>query len=165
VRSLRRTPREVYRVYDEDEFFADPSQQIPTHSEPRGRWIGLVGGVVLVAGAVGVFGGLLLSGKRLPSRNHVSSRGDRVHPLVAMISRKSSARGKWRRGLMRRSTMGVDLTTSPRSTRVRQAERHRAKPAARAQTVVAPATDIQPEVEVARTVVRSVAPPEFGFER
>ncbi len=69
---LRRAPREVYRVYSEEEFFdgaADMAPFTPTNSSGAGeRRLRRLAGAAMLAGAMGTMGGaVLLAGSR-PTR-------------------------------------------------------------------------------------------------
>lgn len=82
----RRAPREVYRVYDEDEFIAAAGSELAAASSGMARSIGLLGLAALLVGAVGVFGGLFTSGRRLQrGESTVDRRGSRTANAVSAL--------------------------------------------------------------------------------
>jgi hypothetical protein len=60
---LRRAPREVYRVYSEDEFFAaaapDEDQGTASHPNSAGHQLQRIAGVTILLAVVGVVGGIV----------------------------------------------------------------------------------------------------------
>lgn len=63
VKVPRRAPREVYRVFDEEEFLEDATRELSTPPADRVR-LDAVGALVLMVGLVSVIGWLLASAHR-----------------------------------------------------------------------------------------------------
>jgi hypothetical protein len=87
VTLLRRAPREVYRIYSEEEFFDGASGMelfTPTNSSGRGeRRLRRLAGVAMLAGAVGMTGGaVVLAGSR-PTRGPGRRVGDGAAQALA----------------------------------------------------------------------------------
>jgi hypothetical protein len=113
VTLLRRAPREVYRIYSEEEFFDGASGMelfTPTSSSGRGeRRLRRLAGAAMLAGAVGMTGGaVVLAGSR-PTRGPGRRVGDGAAQALAR------ARLVTRVGAQLRTvaTGGSDVATSP----------------------------------------------------
>jgi hypothetical protein len=179
---LRRAPREVYRVYGEDEFFAYTGGEerfeiaAPRIGEQR---LHRVAGVTMLLAATGAVGGLIA----IASLSSVGSDGRRVRvgllAATASLLPSRAARGQvWREGpgLHGRDDRSVrDRRARRRTTQDRQAARVRPVPPAGV-----PPADVRPEVaavaegtptaSVARDAGASAEPQpsgqsQFGFER
>ena len=86
MKLLRRAPREVYRVYDGEEFLERADVELDAEGHSRGGVVGVAGGIVLLLGALSVLTGLFASHRRVPVRSAArqTSRGSRT--LRAAIS-------------------------------------------------------------------------------
>ncbi len=126
---LRRAPREVYRVYSEEEFLADPlcdKRMRELDAARGGRRLNRIAGMTVLVAATGAVGGLVawtsapsIAGSRRRER-------ERSHPAVASVGQiRSSAPRVWRvrEGVARRSQA---------HTRVRTAKRRGGTPFSRA---------------------------------
>lgn len=85
MRSLRRAPREVYRVYDEARFLAEAPRELTGTAERRVPAAAVVGMMALLLGAAGAFGGLLASAKRQPkgeARRRAASSGSNIRSIA-----------------------------------------------------------------------------------
>jgi hypothetical protein len=87
---LRRAPREVYRVYGEDEFLADPlcderMRKLPAAAGAR-RLTRIAGATILVA-AAGAVGGLIASTSTPSIAGNRRRERQRAQPAVASIGR------------------------------------------------------------------------------
>jgi hypothetical protein len=160
VKLPRRAPREVYRVYDENEFMAAAGSELSAaHSGVNGS-IGLVGVAALVVGAVAVFGGLFTSGRRL-QRGESAARGRAsrtASAIGALLVKAPEARGSVKRpanGSRASRTMTRRLALAPRRPRPRlnRADAPRS-------VVEAPRA-----LPIAASQVGYARPAEFGFER
>jgi hypothetical protein len=172
VTLLRRHPRELYRVYAEEEFFAGArtgeglsGELTPPQLEDRRRR--RLAGAVLLAGAVGTVGGVVVINREPRARDGARRPG--LGSQAASTRPRRAAR-----------TLGEEITR-PLSHSLAPARRRRpgpTDPAARrmlADSVTADAVDGRTTVVRAPTGVRSSAvssagPPrspgaEFGFER
>jgi hypothetical protein len=97
---LRRAPREVYRVYSEEEFLADPlcdERMRKPDAAAGGRRLNRIAGATVLVAAAGAVGGLIawtsapsIAGSRRRERQ-------RPHPAVASIGRTPASRPRvWR---------------------------------------------------------------------
>jgi hypothetical protein len=68
VKLLRRAPREVYRVYDAEEFLERADLELDAEGHSRGGVVGVAGGLVLLLGMLSVLTGLFASHRRVPVR-------------------------------------------------------------------------------------------------
>jgi hypothetical protein len=87
VKLVRREPREVYRVYDAEDFLARADLELDAEGRARGGLVGVAGGLLLLLGAVSVLTGLFASHRRGPVRGAVAKqtfRGSRA--LRAAVS-------------------------------------------------------------------------------
>jgi hypothetical protein len=181
---LRRRPRTVYRVYDEDEYLAGADayadwDAAPAHETKRGRGLQRLAGAAALTGAVGTVGGVVgLAGlhahsgdrgesaeRSVPSMRTAASRGSAsiAHAVSPHVARRSRPR---RRSANRRP---VEVAFVSRRIETRSA----AEIPARMVAVSAPrdtpapgsvagaATDDAPVAATAGPRAQS----EFGFER
>ncbi len=92
---LRRAPREMYRVYDEEEFLADPGAELARVGSLRAGAILIAGLVALLVGVMSLLGALLPSERRPVKSALARMRGDRrtapafvspsLHPTIASL--------------------------------------------------------------------------------
>jgi hypothetical protein len=188
---LQRAPREVYRVFDEDEFLVRGAGQpgnspaTPVGAERRLRRIagttvlvaaaGAVGCLLAVAGVFSVSGARRRSGVRLSASNVPPSSSSRVETLggrdlaVSEGSRSARLRARSRRiGISRRSRLDVRSVGKRRAVSGSTGEGARALAfvAAPRSTPVeaAPSAGDAPPAADGPQLQRSGGP-EFGFER
>ncbi len=184
---LQRTPREVYRVFDEDEFLMRGADQLcnapatPITAERRLRRIagttvllaaaGAVGGLLTVAGVFSVSGARRRTGVRLSASNvpppSSSSRVETVRGHHLAVS-EAHVRGRFRRvAASRRSRLDVRSVGKRRAVSgpIGGAARALAFVAARSTSVEAApsAGDTPPAVNGPQ--LQHSGRPEFGFER
>jgi hypothetical protein len=100
MRFLRRAPREVYRVYSEDEFLADPlcdTRAQPIRPVAGGRRLSRIAGATVLVAAAGAVGGLI-AGTSAPSLAGSRRRErQRTHSAVASIGSTGASRPRvWR---------------------------------------------------------------------
>ena len=184
---LRRAPREVYRVYTEDEFLADASceELFPTSGRAAGsRRLSRLAGTTLLLAAAGAVGGLVV----LTSAQSLSGGRRRERPRPAMTSGLLAAvRAQHLSAQRRRGAAGVGGpgrgSVSPHIARrqsrasVVRVRKHRhdvAAPSELARVRTSPPVPQSPVVEAVAsvgaqpTVAAAVDKPgqaEFGFER
>jgi hypothetical protein len=188
---LQRTPREVYRVFDEDEFLVRGADQLGNHSAPpvaaERRLRRILGATVLVA-AAGAIGGLLavagvlsVSGPRRRTRVRLfaatglapsSARAQTVggrHLTVSGGSRDAAVRGRSKRiAVSRRSRLDVrsvgkrGAISGPTGGRAR-ALAFVAAPRSTSVEATPSAGDRPPAVDGPQ--LQHPGRPEFGFER
>ena len=177
---LRRTPREVYRVYDADEFLAgieSGTDSMAAAPAAGGRRGGRAAGAALLAGAVGAVGALIALNVQRPAPaaspgragwRASGSRGDGTSPAIAFVAgaRGSSPRaapaatprrhGPQRRAVRRRTATAA--APRPRRARRGSVAEHglRSAPAG-----------VRPEPVIERRAPGSQPgrAAEFGFER
>lgn len=182
---LRRAPREVYRVYDAEEFLADArvdeiteaAPQAPPRRRKGARWRHQIAGAMMFVSAMSALGALLAV---VGLSSIGSGRRARSGPRTTAGSTETAQVSRVRPGL-ERAAPGAP----PRRARMRRARRHdptrsahrpdgdsqarasaaAASPRPRVQGIPARA------VEVAHLLARASAgqagprPAEFGFER
>jgi hypothetical protein len=188
---LRREPREVYRVYSEDEFFEcaaadEPSVATATGAERRHR----AAGVTMLLAAVGAVGGLIAIASLTPA----ARSGRRTGGLLAAARPSAASRLQsalvWRQsanaaGLRPRSAPPRQMPRAHRSRRVTAPARgtvaarsHNRVARVPAVPILAPAQQrLQVVAAAGRVEVATSAPvgrnpspsrsgaSEFGFER
>jgi hypothetical protein len=188
---LQRTPREVYRVFDEDEFLARGAGQLgnvpatPVTAERRLRRIagttvlvaaaGAVGGLLTVAGVFSVSGARRRTGVRLSASNVLPSSSSPVetvggrHLTVSEASRDARVR-RWSKRVAssRRSRVHVRSVAKRRAVSGPTGGRGRAlafvaAPRSTPVEAAPSAGDTRPAVD--RPQLRHSDAPEFGFER
>lgn len=155
-----RAPREVYRVYDENEFMSAAGSELAPARGGVTRSIGLAGVAALLVGAVGVFGGLFTSGRRLHrGESAARGRGSRTASAIgalmvkapdAMASVKRPANGA---RTSHRTTRRLALAPKRPRLRLYRGDAPRS-------VVEAP-----PALPVAAPEAGYARPAEFGFER
>ncbi len=163
MKLLHRSPREVYRIYDEEEFFADPTRELEIVAEGRSRLMVGVGALMLLAG-VGVFGGLRASSRRVSHRGQAALRGEgrRVAGVIRARSEGVQSRpaNKYHHGDPLR------LPSATRSSRItRYGRRSHLSRTAVLPAAVSANDGVQAVSMVATTAVAAAPHAEFGFER
>jgi hypothetical protein len=86
VKLFHREPREVYRVYDAEEFLERADLELDAETRSRGGLIRVAGGLVLLLGALSVLTGLFASNRRLPVRGAAKQTFRGSRRLRAAIS-------------------------------------------------------------------------------
>lgn len=162
----RRAPREVYRVYEEHEFIAEAGSELTPARSASARSMGLVGVTALLVGALGIFGGLFTSGRRLQKRELTHPRrGSRVASVIgAHVVNVPAAKPRVRRAASeaRRSYDVAGWARALASSRPRRAlDRSRYARAA----APPPAGEAGRALPVAVGESGDARPAEFGFER
>jgi len=173
---LRRAPREVYRVYEEDEFFADA-----VHEERFGSTISDAGegrvrriaGAAMLLGAVGVVGGLVVVNSLPPARGpgrralgglRAKSRSlAPAHVASARMWSAFAASVRPRRAT-KRGSRPIGAGRRPRN-RIRSTEVAAARPSVDAAAVTEGRANGTPLAVSARVIPQPVGHAEFGFER
>jgi hypothetical protein len=138
----RRAPREVYRVYTEDEYLAGVDERLPDiaglPADAQNR-LRRIAGAALLMGACGAVGGVLALGGFAPAtgptrRMRLGGRAVRGH-LVAANSGSSREEAKVKRPVAVRSPgLGAGLPALARAVRTRAADAG-GRPALRAAAV------------------------------
>ncbi len=182
---LRRAPREVYRVYGEEEFLAGAGGEertqapVPRPGEPR---LHRVAGMTMLLAATGAVGGLIA----ITNLSSVAGTGRRVRTgLLAatgsLVSSRSARAHVWRERAGADGPLHQSVRAEP-VDRARVARRAGARPRAVAVILRRPSAPIEaaPPASVARLIARASAGPqqsqqsaeprrsgqsEFGFER
>jgi len=186
---LRRATREVYRVYDEEEFFvADAREEHFQAGAPDTgvRWLqrvtgatvllavtAAVGGVVAVAGTRPARGGRRAGASLLAATGAVVSARARVWraPVRSGASRRQSSPGRRARDVPRAGALATAAAGPRAEARPRVASGSRLASAsprphpAQAEAAVMPASVAQPVAVSASAGVQAPGHPEFGFER
>jgi hypothetical protein len=177
---LRRAPREVYRVYDEEEFlaYADGGEcsQV-TMSGVGGRRLHRVASATMLVAAIGAVGGLVAivglssvagdrrrvgAGLLTATGSFASSRAARIHiwrERAGSRPRHQSARDRWAERVRGVRRAGVSRAGARLSV-LAAASRRQISPA----EVVAPASVARLTATVSAESQRS-GQSEFGFER
>jgi hypothetical protein len=80
VKLFHREPREVYRVYDAEEFLERADLELDAEGQSRSGLVGMAGGLLVLLGAVSALTGLFASHRRLPVRGATAQtfRGSRA---------------------------------------------------------------------------------------
>jgi hypothetical protein len=168
---LRRAPREVYRVYDEDEFFAyaDREERFESGaSAPRARRLHRLAGATMLLAAAGAIGGLTaIAG--LSSMAGARRRGG-ARQLVASVPPASSRIARGQIWPARDGSNGRDGTAAKerRAAPVREMVGARWAASARPAAVsieLASAASAPPAYATASARSRPSGRSEFGFER
>jgi hypothetical protein len=171
---LRRTPREVYRLFDEDEFFAGADRverRERAITPPGGRRLRRIAGTTTLLAAMGATGGVI-------ALNRMVAVGGAGRPLTSgmlaglgsSVPSRVGPRRAWphagaartrRLGSARRQTSRVATTTlSPPATAVDSEQPQRVTPAPR----LTPAAQPDRAARTSSSPQRS-GQSEFGFER
>lgn len=160
----RRAPREVYRVFDEEEFLADATRELGTPPADRMR-LDAVGALVLMVGLVSAIGWLLASAHRTHGKPDPARHERTGSSVVAAVVHP------------RKVTSSTSHTSRPRRSGHRQIlGRPRRRTVARAAVLshgrgggtvpYMTSGDDAPAVMMARaSESQSVREVEFGFER
>lgn len=181
---LRRAPREVYRVYDEEEFFAADAREEHVQAAAPGtgvRWPQRVAGATVLLAVTAAVGGVVAIAGTRPARGGGRRAGA---SLLAATGSLVSARARvWRApagsGGPRRqgspSRRARDVPPSWARARVAIGARAEARPRlasasprlrpVQVEAAVASARVAQPAAVSASAGVRVPGPAEFGFER
>jgi hypothetical protein len=184
----RRAPREVYRIYDEEEFLAEdwveclhaaPPQRAQGGEERRS---GRLAGVAMLCAATGVFGGVIVV-SRLSSAKSSRRTLDRAVRATATALIGPARVTRTRVWQARALAGGPSHEPQPRSHRLEADSRRRPGEArhespgsprhpvavavadAQAPTATQLARAESPPLARASSAGRSSAPAEFGFER
>jgi len=168
VRYLRRAPREVYRVYDEEEFLRDAAQELAAGRGARGGLIALAGGALVLMGAAYIASGLLASGKKqLPRdarRRATAVAGD----LNARVTRPRNGAGVEPGSVPRLVVASAGRRAEAGTRRDRGAAvRHRSAAAPRRpwREAISTGGGVERVVVAVEPPARAAQRPEFGFER
>jgi hypothetical protein len=97
---LRRAPREVYRVYSEDEFLSDPlcdERMGKLDAAASARRLNRIAGATVLVAAAGAVGGLIASTITPSIAGNRRLERQRAQPAVASIGRTPASRPRvWR---------------------------------------------------------------------
>lgn len=181
---LRRAPREVYRVYDEQDFFAADAREEHFQAEVQDtgvRWLQraagatvllavttAVGGVVAVAGTRPVRGAGRRTGASLlaatGSRVAVRARVWRA-PAGSGGPRRQSSPVRRARGVRPAGARATGATGPRTKARPRLASASPRLRPVQGEAAETPASVARPVAVSASAGVHAPGPPEFGFER
>ncbi|HSZ14441.1 MAG TPA: hypothetical protein VK790_10455 [Solirubrobacteraceae bacterium] len=179
---LRRAPREVYRVYDEDEFFASAGigqcGEAPTPTPELDRHAHRVAGVTVLVAAVGAVAGLVVITSVSPSARAGRRAGARLSADGGAVGRSHEASTRiWNAPADTDGAPAGDETERAASAngggsatlarRVEMARRAAATRRTAGSTITAsasPAADGSAQA-AASSGAATVKQPEFGFER
>lgn len=182
---LRRAPREVYRVYDAEEFLADAgvgeiAEAAPQAPPPRGesaRWRHQIAGAMLFVSAMSALGALLAviglsstgsgrrarSGARTTAGSADTAQASRVRPrLEGSPPGAPLRRARMRRAHRHEPTRGTRRLDGDLQTR---ASVTAAQSRPRLQSVPARAVEVAHLLARASSGQARPRPAEFGFER
>jgi hypothetical protein len=170
VRYLRRAPREVYRVYDEEEFLRDAAQELAAGRGARGGLIALAGGALVLMGTAYIASGLLASGKKqlLPGRDARRRATAAAGDLSARVTRSRNGVGVEPGSVPRLVVASAGRRAEAGTRRDRGAAmRHRSAAAPRRpwREAISTGGGVERVVVAVEPPVRAAQRPEFGFER
>jgi hypothetical protein len=178
----RRAPREVYRLYGEEEFFADApaNERSGATSAVHGPQLQRLVGVTMLLAVIGAVGGVIAvtlvssvaGGRRRGGvRSAAAARGSALatRPDVWRARRSSGVQSAWKRAMEpaqsspRAGMRARGLAVAPRRRSARVAVNGRVGLASPAQVSMRPE---MPEVPASAPIVqRQPVQVEFGFER
>jgi hypothetical protein len=172
VKIFSREAREVYRVYDAEEFLCEANVELAGAGGRRGGLMGMAGGLLLVVGMVGVFTGLLIPDRRSPTKRGVMQLGRGSRELRASLSvgrRESRSNVTHSKAIVRHATDGVPRKATPtvarqKWTRARVTRRPSGLQNRPLRALVDGRADERPSA-VSAADVSDEPRSEFGFER
>lgn len=172
MRIFRREAREVYRVYDAEEFLCKANVELGGASGRRGRLMGMAGGLLLVVGMVSVFTGLLIPGRRSSAKRGVMQvvRGSRELRASLSVGRhESRSNVTHSKAIMRHATgddarKAMPTTAPPKRTRAR-VTRHPSGLPNRPVGALVDGQGGERPLAVSASEVSDEPRSEFGFER
>jgi hypothetical protein len=164
VKPFHRAPREVYRVFDEEEFLADTTQELASPSSGRRTPLFVASAFVLAVGAASLLVELLASPQRLHGKaeTHRVEQAPRVASVVSIL-RRVHARGDLRGGSSEaRRPKGASVSHRGKVTVVQVNATGGSLAVARQESPPAPA---DAPSSTAASESAQASPTEFGFER
>lgn len=163
MKLLRRSPREVYRIYDEEEFFADPTRELETVAEGRSRLMVVVGALMLLVG-IGAFGGLLASSRRRSHMGEAALQGEGRRVAGVIRARRESVQSRPTNVDHHFAPLGLPPATGT-SRASRHGHRSHLSRTGELRVAVSPKERAQDVSMVAATWAEPAPHAEFGFER